>query len=41
MGWDGTYKGQASPVGMYIYFMRYSPAEKQHFEEKGHITLLR
>jgi len=40
-GWDGTFEGQPSPTGVYIYYIRYTPPESQQFEERGYVTLLR
>ena len=39
--WNGTFDGQPSPTGVYIYYLYYSPSENQQFEEKGTFTLLR
>lgn len=41
-GWDGTYKGEPQPPGVYIYMVKYSPlynAESRNI--KGSVTLLR
>ncbi len=41
IGWDGTYKGNESPVGTYIYQVEAIDEKGHNFEEKGTITLLR
>lgn len=41
-GWDGTYKGEPQPAGVYIYVVKYSPlynAENRNIN--GSVTLLR
>ena len=40
-GWDGTFKGQAAPEGVYIYFMKVSGSDHSDIERKGSITLFR
>ncbi|HNL06203.1 MAG TPA: gliding motility-associated C-terminal domain-containing protein, partial [Chitinophagales bacterium] len=40
--WDGTYKGQAVPVGVYAYYVLYSVAgESEAKPLKGNITVVR
>ncbi len=41
-GWDGTYKGEPQPPGVYVYIVKYSPlynAENRNI--KGSVTLFR
>ncbi|MDF2156589.1 gliding motility-associated C-terminal domain-containing protein [Algoriphagus sp. CAU 1675] len=40
-GWDGTYKGQASPAGNYIFKITYSTFDGQEFSRTGGMTLIR
>jgi gliding motility-associated-like protein len=40
-GWDGTYQGQALPVGNYLYRINYSSRDGKVFEKTGGITLIR
>lgn len=41
-GWDGTYQGQASPVGIYTYKLTYRNAiEKDLIVKYGQVTLIR
>ena len=40
-GWDGTYNGQDSPNGAYIYIVRYSAADGKEYDKRGTITLAR
>ncbi|HMG68869.1 MAG TPA: gliding motility-associated C-terminal domain-containing protein, partial [Chitinophagaceae bacterium] len=40
-GWDGTYKGSAQPVGVYMYVLRASLSDGRTINQKGSITLLR
>ena len=40
-GWDGTYSGQESPIGAYVYVVKYVAADGQEYEKKGTITLTR
>jgi gliding motility-associated-like protein len=40
--WDGTFKGEAMPIGTYQYYLRYRCAEgNDMIEKKGDVTLLR
>jgi gliding motility-associated-like protein len=40
--WDGTFKGEAMPIGTYQYYLRYRCAEgNEMIEKKGDVTLLR
>ncbi len=41
MGWNGTYKGYKSEVGVYYYYFKYTGYNKKDILEKGDITLLR
>ncbi|RVU00455.1 gliding motility-associated C-terminal domain-containing protein [Mucilaginibacter limnophilus] len=40
-GWDGTYKGNRMPVGVYVYYMEATTTDGQKVNKKGSITLLR
>ena len=40
-GWDGTYQGQPSPLGVYAYFIKYKNSEGRYIERQGTVTLLR
>ena len=40
-GWDGTYKGSAQPMEVYVYSLIGDFADGNKFERKGNITLLR
>ncbi|HWZ35227.1 MAG TPA: gliding motility-associated C-terminal domain-containing protein, partial [Mucilaginibacter sp.] len=40
-GWDGTYKGRAQPVGVYVYYMEATMNDGQAITKKGTVTLLR
>ncbi|MGV3598058.1 MAG: T9SS type B sorting domain-containing protein [Bacteroidota bacterium] len=39
--WDGTYKGQALPLGSYMYIVNAKTVEKKNINERGTITLVR
>jgi gliding motility-associated-like protein len=40
-GWDGTYKGQKEPVGVYVYYFEAIMNDGQQVNKKGTVTLLR
>ncbi len=40
-GWDGTYKGNRLPVGVYVYYLDAVTNDGQKVNKKGTITLLR
>ncbi len=40
-GWDGSYKSQPSPAGVYIYLVRFKTSSGDYFEKRGSVTLLR
>ncbi|AYL96439.1 gliding motility-associated C-terminal domain-containing protein [Mucilaginibacter celer] len=40
-GWDGTYKGTAQPVGVYVYYVEATLANGEVIKRKGTINLLR
>jgi hypothetical protein len=40
-GWDGTFNGEAQPVGVYIYTLRGEFISGQTFELRGNLTLVR
>lgn len=40
-GWDGTYKGNAQPVGVYVYFVEITLDSGQVVKKKGTVTLIR
>lgn len=39
--WDGNYKGDIAPQGVYVYYLKYSTLEDVPREEKGSFTLIR
>lgn len=39
--WDGTYQGDQTPAGVYIYSVKYRSSTGQSFEEVSTVTLLR
>lgn len=41
IGWDGTYKGQSSPEGVYVYLLNFVAADGLSHQKKGTVTLLR
>jgi len=40
-GWDGTFKGELVPEGVYVYVVRFVSATKKDFERRGTVTLIR
>ncbi|MFD0793495.1 gliding motility-associated C-terminal domain-containing protein [Mucilaginibacter litoreus] len=40
-GWDGTYKGHAQPVGVYVYYLEATLNNGQIVKKKGTVTLIR
>lgn len=38
--WDGIYNGNLLPVGVYIYYIRYTSLDNQFHTAKGNITIL-
>ena len=40
-GWDGTYKGHAQPVGVYVYYVEATLNSGQVVKKKGTVTLIR
>ena len=40
-GWDGTFKGEVVPEGVYVYVVRFISATKKDFERRGTVTLIR
>lgn len=40
-GWDGTYKGNKQPVGVYVYYVEATLNDGQVIKKKGTVTLLR
>ncbi|RFZ90306.1 gliding motility-associated C-terminal domain-containing protein [Mucilaginibacter conchicola] len=40
-GWDGTYKGTAQPVGVYVYYADVTLNSGQVVRKKGTVTLIR
>ncbi len=41
IGWDGYYNGDPAPPGVYDYYLEVYCYNKQKFQKKGNITLLR
>jgi len=39
-GWDGTYKGQPQPHGLYYYTVRYTDNFGKHIEKPGELLLI-
>jgi gliding motility-associated-like protein len=40
-GWDGTHRGKAQPVGVYVYTLQATLSDGRTVKLKGSITLLR
>ncbi|MBS1504692.1 MAG: gliding motility-associated C-terminal domain-containing protein, partial [Bacteroidetes bacterium] len=40
-GWDGTYKGAAEPVGVYVYYVEAIANDGKTLKKKGTVTLIR
>lgn len=40
-GWDGTYKGQIVPMGVYVWQIEASSDFGDEIERVGHVTVLR
>lgn len=40
-GWDGTYKGQEAPPGVYDYYLEAVCDQEKNFVKKGNVTLIR
>ncbi len=40
LSWDGTWKNEIQPLGVYVFSLRFNCKGKAHFQ-KGHITLMR
>jgi gliding motility-associated-like protein len=40
-GWDGTYNGQAQPMGVYIYTIDATTSTNVPFKKNGNLTLIR
>lgn len=40
-GWNGDYKGEPQPMGVYIYLVEGTTSEGVHFSQHGNITLIR
>jgi gliding motility-associated-like protein len=40
--WDGTYRGAQQPIGVYVYFLKYTdPYTNKENSQTGNVTLLR
>lgn len=39
--WDGTYRGDPQPAGVYVYIITYPDLQKKLHQQKGTITLIR
>lgn len=39
-GWNGKYKGNYVPLGVYIYYVRYKAEQGNSYEKKGTVTVL-
>jgi gliding motility-associated-like protein len=40
-GWDGKFKGNPQPVGVYVYVLKVEMQDKREINMKGSITLVR
>lgn len=40
-GWDGTYKGEPVPGGVYVYLLKVKATDGSNIERKGTLTLMR
>ena len=40
-GWDGTHRGKAQPIGVYVYVLKATLTDGRTVKMKGSITLLR
>jgi gliding motility-associated-like protein len=40
-GWNGRYKDQDAPSGVYVYLVRFKTSSGEYFEKRGTVTLLR
>jgi gliding motility-associated-like protein len=40
-GWDGTFKGQEAPVGVYAYVFKLTTSDGKQVQKSGNITLIR
>jgi gliding motility-associated-like protein len=40
-GWDGKFKGNPQPVGVYMYVLKVEMQDKREINLKGSITLVR
>ena len=41
MGWDGTYKGEPAPAGVYAYKLFVVLKDGEEINQSGNITLIR
>ena len=40
-GWDGNYRGEAAPQGIYVYIITFTSAEKEKIIKQGPLLLIR
>jgi gliding motility-associated-like protein len=40
-GWDGTFKGEYVPEGVYVWVVKFTSATKKEYERRGTVTLIR
>jgi len=40
-GWDGTFRNEFVPEGVYVYVVRFISASRKEFERRGTVTLIR
>ena len=41
MGWDGTYRREPAPQGVYVYFITFTDIEKRKMAKQGSLLLIR
>lgn len=41
IGWDGTFKGDYVPLGIYIYYVRFLMEDGKYFERRGTVAVIK
>ncbi|MEI6574984.1 MAG: gliding motility-associated C-terminal domain-containing protein [Bacteroidota bacterium] len=41
LGWDGTYKGDYVPAGVYVYYVKCKTSESQVYERRSTVTVIK